>query len=381
MIDTSLLKVSYDPDKFGYYTVGDRRTYSKFEAYEWARGSGHQVSWNFNNEVFSQLNWKREPPVSLWSLYKLRAWQIRNSYDYVVHWYSGGSDSHNMLMAWLDAGCKLDEIATSWNYAATGDRQSFYNAEISNVVLPHVKQLQDQGHEFKFRLFDISQQSLDVFDHYGLDFEYQINSHFSPNGPSRMIMRDKIKDYKDMIAAGKRVCFVWGKDKPQLYLEDGRTCCRFVDRLDDSVGTMAQRNYHNGWYDELFYWTPDLPLLPLKAAHVVNNFLNTCMDPSFYEPRNAATAQTNGINKRLMMHLKDETLKTLLYPKWSNDTFCNGKSINLTFSLRDQWIWDSNLEHKTRFEEIAKSYFGTVDFVDPVNQKITPFFSPKYFLE
>ena len=104
------------PDKFGFYQVGDRKTYSKFEAIEWQNTTGIFPEWNFNKVIYDNLDWQTEPSVDLWTLYKARARQIRETYDYVVLWYSGGSDSHNFLLAWLDAGLKIDEIAATWNY-------------------------------------------------------------------------------------------------------------------------------------------------------------------------------------------------------------------------------------------------------------------------
>ena len=158
-----MLSVSFTPDKFGYYTVGDRSTYSKLEAIEWSRINNTNTEWNFNRSVFDFIDWTKEPETDLWEMYKARARQIRESYDYVVLWYSGGSDSHNLLLAWIDAGLKIDEIATTWNYNSTGDAQNHYNAEITNVVLPDIKKLKDSGLEFKFRLVDISQFCIDLF--------------------------------------------------------------------------------------------------------------------------------------------------------------------------------------------------------------------------
>ena len=164
-------KINLTPDKFGFYKVGDKSTYSKLEAIEWSKKDNKNFEWVFNDNVYSSIDWKIEPQKDLWSMYKERAIQIRNNYDYVVLWYSGGSDSHNMLLAWIEAGCKIDEIATTWNYEATGDKQNHYNAEITNVVLPDIQALKDKGVEFKFRIVDISNISLNLFEDWKQDFE------------------------------------------------------------------------------------------------------------------------------------------------------------------------------------------------------------------
>jgi hypothetical protein len=376
-----MLNVSLTPDKFGFYKVGERSTYSKFEAIEWSKQSNINTEWDFNRSVFDFIDWKTEPEIDLWTLYKLRAKQIRDSYDYVVLWYSGGSDSHNILHAWLDAGLKIDEIATTWNYEATGDYFNHYNAEISNVVLPDIKLLQ-QKYELKFRLVDISQYCVDLFQSWGNEFEYHINFHPSVNNPAKHLFRDKITDYKDMIEAGKKVCFVWGKEKPFLRLENGKHYFQFSDNIDNCVGPYVQRNYYKGWYDELFYWTPDLPLIPVKQAHVIKNFLDNTTNTSFFENVRENRYQTNGISKQLNMHLRDDVIKTLIYPKWSNTIFCNGKAPSFAYSLRDSWFLESNINEATRYYEMIDSYYKKTEHDESKKRRnIVPHYSPKYWIE
>lgn len=352
--------ITFCPDKFGFYQVGNRSTYSKLEAFEWMQAEKTTAEWNFNRSVFDSLEWTKEPETDLWTMYKLRARQIREAYDYVVLFYSGGSDSHNILHAWLDAGLKIDEIATTWNYEATGDKQNHYNAEITNVVLPDIKTLKDAGHEFKFRLIDISQFCIDLFDVWVNEFDYNVNFHFSPNNPAKHLFRDKIQDYKNLIASGKKVCFVWGKEKPNLRYGDGSHYFEFCDNIDNAVGPYVQRKYHQGWYDELFYWTPDFPLIPVKQSHVILNYIEHAPESDFAE-RTKPSQIHNAYSKKYNKYLKEEVLKTIIYPKWSNDIFCNGKTSSFTYSIRDEWFLTSNLEIKRKFIYLTNYYFAKVD--------------------
>lgn len=374
--------ITFSPDKFGFYRVGERTTYSKFEAFEWSNATKLPVEWDFNNNVFGKIDWKKEPETDLWEMYKQRARQIREAYDYVVLWYSGGSDSHNLLLAWIDAGLKIDEIATTWNYESTGDYQNHYNAEITNVVLPDIKKLQDSGLEFKFRIIDISQHCLNLFDRWNLDFEYNVNFHFSVNNPARNLFRESVEDYKNIIASGKKLCFVWGKEKPSLINVNGKHYFRFTDNIDNCVGPHVQRNYYRGWYDELFYWTPDFPEIPVKQAHVLNNFIKFCDDSRLFEPLVSGGYQPNGVSNRFNMHLKDPYVKSILYPKWSNDIFCNGKTASFTYSARDKWFLMGNLETKKRYIDITNVYFAKVDPTNATSRRnITPLYSPNYWIE
>ena len=312
-------------------------------------------------------------------MYKDRCRQIRAAYDYVVIVYSGGSDSHNILRSWIDADCKIDEVATCWNYDADSNPQSYFNAEISNVVLPDIEFLKNQGYDFKFRLIDISQLSLDVVDQFGADFKYYINRFLSPNNSAKALLREKISDYQDLISSGKKMCFVWGIEKPTIFLQNNRFYFSFTDQIDNCVSPYVQDRYHQGWYDELFYWTPDYPLLPIKGCHVLMNFVKTCNDPAFYQ----TDRSYYGINKTLNMYLSANSVKTLLYPKWSNDIFCNGKGNgNFILSLRDKWLINSNMPQANKYMAIAKDTIQTANksswFVGG-NMKVHQ--STKYYLE
>jgi asparagine synthetase B (glutamine-hydrolysing) len=99
-------------DKFGFYQVGDFRTYSKFEAIEQHTKTNKKLQWNFNDTIYRSYKWDQEPKESLSELYRQRAQQIREQYDYVVLWFSGGADSTNILNAFIDNNIKLDEVAS-----------------------------------------------------------------------------------------------------------------------------------------------------------------------------------------------------------------------------------------------------------------------------
>lgn len=369
--------ITYHPDKFGFYTVGSLKTYSKFEAIELSQKINTPIEWNFNDEVFSSIDWKKEPDMPLWEMYKDRARQIREAYDYVVLWYSGGSDSHNMLCAWLEAGCKLDEVATTVNYEATGDKNNYMNTEIYNVVMPHVELLQ-QRHEFKFRVVDISQMTLDLFDVWNTNFEYNINFHFSPNYPARCLLREKIEDYKNIINSGKKLCFVWGKEKPFIKY-DNKQHFFFIDNVDNAVSPHVQRKYFDGWYDELFYWTPDYPLLPVKMSHVIKNYLDISEDTdNYFINENKAI---NYYSTKLDMFLKPNHVKLLLYPKWSDIIHDAGKPLSLTYSQRDFWFLSSKMDKRNRYIDITNNYFDTFQTRDVFRNAVMIFESKKYYLE
>jgi hypothetical protein len=373
------MQVFPHPDKFGYYQIGDRKTYSKIEALEWQRSSGHFPEWYFNRQVFDHMDWFIEPSVDLWTMYQARARQIRETYDYCVIFYSGGSDSHNLLSAWLDAGCKVDEIATFHYYAGSNNQQSFMNAEVTNVAIPTAQTLAKQ-YEFKHRLIDISQDIVDLVNTNWLDYKYLITNCVSPNNHAKINWRRDIKDYADMIAIGKRVCFIWGSEKPQIFY-DGRFYTQFFDVIDNCVGPYAQNNFVNGYYDELFYWTPDFSEIVCKQAHVIKRFCESINDPQYYQ----SSPTRFGYNTVLKKYLTADAVKQVIYPKWDPGTFCDGKTRSIIWSDRDHWFIHGNIGETAKFRQLSKSLMQDIDpywLNDPTDplKGIKAHASQKYYL-
>jgi len=67
------------------------------------------------HSIFETADWSTEPPDSLAELYKKRAAQIRSEYDYIVLYFSGGSDSITMLNAFMRNNIKVDEVVVYVN--------------------------------------------------------------------------------------------------------------------------------------------------------------------------------------------------------------------------------------------------------------------------
>ena len=348
-------------DKFGYYTVGELKTYSKLEAIEWHQRWGQFPEWNFNSEIFNSINWRTEPNKNLWQIYIDRCKQIRECYDYVVLFYSGGSDSDNILRAWLASGCPIDEIAVQVNNE--GAKRSLelrsdcdWDLEPDMVVKPVINNLQKQGIKFNYREIDISKLQVNMIANMTVDYFYFANTSFSPNNITKCVFREQIQDYKDLIDQGKKLCFVWGSDKPNITFANDSWCFNFTDIHDNCVSPYVQMNYDKGWYDELFYYTPDMPELLVKQCHVLKNFCETVNDKQFYQ-----TKSTNwGYNKTLNMYITEQAVKKIIYPHWDVNTFVARKPYYgglrsgfgyLGFSERDRWFFNGNFETSKKYED------------------------------
>lgn len=343
-----------NPDYFGYYQVGDFKSYSKLEAIEIHKKTNIHPHWNFNELTFSCYDWKVEPQESLKELYKRRAEQIRNRYDYIVLPYSGGADSDNVLHSFIDNGFHIDEILSFSNYDATGEKINHFNAEIFEVAIPKIQKLQQQFPLMKHRVIDLGQATVNTFSltSKSIDWIYSMNGMFGPNNTARKDLKTNNKDYQKIIDSGKKIGFVWGKDKPRINQINGKYIFRFLDIIDDAVTSQTQilnREWDN---DELFYWTPEIPEIVIKQAHVVKNYLKTA---SIDSPYITTTSKINSysysplsssvnisgsykeINEKKYW-LTMNGLHFLIYPTWKPTPY-QFKSSSAFFSARDEWFF------------------------------------------
>ena len=69
------------------------------------------ITFHFGDSIFSKIDWSKSlDDISIDSLYKLRATQLREKYDYLAVAFSGGSDSTQILQTFLKNNIFIDEI-------------------------------------------------------------------------------------------------------------------------------------------------------------------------------------------------------------------------------------------------------------------------------
>lgn len=334
-------------DQFGYYRVGDLKFYSKLEAIECMKKTNIHLHWDFNEAVFSSYDWTQEPEEDILELYRQRAQQLREKYDYIVLMYSGGSDSQNILDSFVENNIQLDEIASLSNYDQTGDSTHFLNSELFNVSIPKGKQLLEKCPWMKHTIVDVSKLTIDYFRDAATRFDwiYNLNMFFTPAQAGVDNLPRKIPEWSKIINSGKTFCLLWGHDKPRLFHENGRYSIRFIDLIDSGPKVRAMLGEQD-FAEELFYWTPDAPKIIIKQAHLLKNYLdsNLHQSPFVSEKKSDLAYKTVG-NKK--MWLNKDGVHTIIYPRWDITTFCAGKSDSIIYSPRDDWFWaasDTNAE-------------------------------------
>jgi len=384
--------IGNNKDKFGFYQVGNFRTYSKVEAIELHQRTGIHPHWNFNEEFFSSYNWTVEPVETLDELYARRAQQMRNDYDYVVLFYSGGADSANILDTFVKNNIPFDEIATFNHYQVDADPNSMLNSEQLRISYPKIKELQQQGIRFKHRSIDMSEITAGILvdTHYNLNRAYYASTHFGATHISKSYIREKITDYQQLFDQGKKVVFVWGSEKPRLYQENGRYCIKFLDLLDSGVAVRTQMSNRNWEHDELFYWSPESVDIVCKQGHVLKRFFEQhkiYKSDDYYSEKliNLPDIKTIFSNRYTEDGLSYRNLINLLiYSKFDTRTFSYGKPISLVMSGRDQ-EFNKDMYYGQQVEKL-KSHLLQLDpywhnDINDINKGLKLCISPAYYLE
>lgn len=350
-------------DKFGFYQVGELKFYSKLEAIETSKQTGLPFRWIFNDEVFSSYDWTVEPTESLEELYRQRAQQIRDNYDYIVVWYSGGADSANILDSFVKNGIKLDEVLSYVNYNASGSKEDPTNGEIFHVAVPRVQEIRKTQPWIKHRVVDLSQSQVDYFSQPDAKFDwiYGINGYVSPHNISKQAIKTNVSAWQEMYASGKRVAHVFGLQKPIVTQIGDEYYTNFVDRIDNGVTAESQMLDRPWEFNELFYWSPDAVKIMIKQCHVIKRYLKTVtpeemtldittQDNFQRKPEWGPTAAVKewragaiwvtttdkNLNKYFLTY---DAIHRLIYPWWYPVPY-QIKPHSMTFSHKDYWFFN-----------------------------------------
>jgi hypothetical protein len=249
--------------------------------------------YHYNDEVFSAINWKKEPSMSLYHMYVERAKQLRDQYDYLILAFSGGSDSNEILEIFLQNNIFIDEIQTV-HYETLIDRldDTFIKThdtlgvlyEYRGSVLPKLKRIRELSPNTKINSMDLSNYAYDQI--VGKKFDYMGMNHNPTNGMS-LIKPLRIYNYymhthNNLNAPKKKTAFIRGFEKPWLFVDDDdRLMFRFSDIPMHGVGRIRSGDVNDIYTLEDFFWSPNYPLIPVKQSHVIKNIL--LKHPNLYQ--------------------------------------------------------------------------------------------------
>lgn len=297
----------------GFYVANKRNFQYRYNAYVEASKTNSSVEWNFNKEVYRTVDWMKPINRPLAELYRERAQQLRDKYDYLILSYSGGSDSDTVLHAFIDNGIHVDEVWVDWprhmmekvNWKPSTDRSHTNLAsEWYYVTEPKLKELHSQHPEIKIHLSDctVTPPVIDLEDTCGLtDLRH---SYFYSS------RRQYISDYQhNLMDRGLTSAVVMGIDKPNLCVVNENLCARFIDEPIKFKTDIAAYQYS---IVEFFYWTPDSPYIVVNQIHEILRYLQQNFD-EFRRVENCLRTSEKWYERE---HGLDRTINAACYPQW-----------------------------------------------------------------
>jgi hypothetical protein len=245
-----------------FWTVGDKKLTNKWEALACAKESGLELKFYFFDKEFGRFNWKVEPSESWNHLLVKRAKQLRESYDYIRLFYSGGVDSQTMLETFLDNKIKIDEILVYRGSAFTDNLDDEpADAEVQNVAIPFLKSIEKKIPSTKITILESGASYLNKT----LDEAYFYEeSTFALRIWCERHLYKRAPELLKPFEKGQRHCDLRGGDKPKVFVEDGKYYMAMWD--SSRVWDIGDKFLEN------FYLTPEIPEIHAKQCHMVKNY-------------------------------------------------------------------------------------------------------------
>lgn len=360
--------------KTGYFRVKDRIFTNKVEAFVYASRVESDVKWNFHDDVFSKFDWGRKPILTLKQVYKERAQQLRDKYDYLSISFSGGSDSWTVLDSFLSNNIHVDEVFSKFAYSGTRKYLSASKdrspknivSEYEYAVKPVLEYVQKNFPRTKITFLDTTD-----------DYFSEVTPDDLQRAGTGVFSGMCLKRAKNQIGTEidfkfKRVASVVGTGKLQVKILDDTLYTYFVDSDVHPVDSFLDFDV------ECFFWTPDMPEIVSVQAHTMLRVFSAM--PNL---RPIAT----GNNKLLypsVMEQYDELIKMCCYPTWDRNTFQTKKEISTILKREeDFWIFQQNSwsvqSLKWSVEQYLNSFNDSVfSRISNGDKKLKNFASPLY---
>jgi hypothetical protein len=372
--------------KYGFWVCGGTPFKSKLDALHYASQiSNGTVSYYFHDHIWDKLDRNLLGKSSLTSLYKERAQQLRDKYDYLVLHYSGGSDSHNILHTFLTNNIKLDEITVRWAkplqdgkfYKPNTTDKSARNSvsEWDFAIKPTLDWIKSNRPEIKINVVDFTEklidQSLSSVEFIKSRME-EMNFQRGSFGGLAMYQDPNVES-KMVSTSVSKIGYIFGIEKPLLLLKDKKIYMQFQDSVYDNMFMPRARMNETG---EAFYWSPEFPLLPMEQAYQAALYFKHSESHRTIMSTSAALSPVDTMKK---FQEQNDVLKTILYKdSWNNNTFQADKP-NVSRSDWYFWLHESpeiKLLHSNWQQAMVELLDGVDSRLIQYGEEKTPFLAP-----
>ena len=360
-------------DRLGYYRVGFKKFYNKTQALLEHKRTGFVIEWNFNNSVYSKFDWTMPIEESLNSLYHRRAQQLRNSYDHLILYFSGGADSANILNSFLENNIFLDEIVMQLPEPV---RQTFnpndtsngnFYSELEYSAVPLLNRFRNKlNPNTIIRYQDFSKPTLEVLKKDNWIEDYPLCTNITISGISRQVSQNKETHLLRLFDKGKTIAQILGIDKPLVYFDgldyysffSDTSTYHYVSPIDFNQTGFSGKHFRT----EFFYWTPDMPEIVIKQAQEIKK---KCEEDMLVKYMFSQTFSKHISEFRTVMH-------PIIYPLDLTIDFQTDKPTTNIIRPMDDWFWDTATETvKRNYLEVINYFKENIDPAFGIKEDIT----------
>lgn len=337
----------------GYWQVGDKKFSNKFYALLHATKTSQDVQYIYFDNVWKHFDRTLLGKISLNELYRQRAQQLRDQYDYLILYFSGGADSYNVLRSFLDNNIPLDEVCVKWPMAAI-KAQVYKPNEVDKsakntlsewdfAIKPVLDWLKQYHPTVKINIVDWTENySPEIYTE---ELFLKVNTWNDVEIPFMISYSDsEIRN----LEKGKTVGSIYGIDKPILGHRGNKWFLSFTD-TGTGMGIPSQENRYG---TEYFYWSPNFPILAMEQAYQLVEYIskNPHLKQYYYSDISMPTWSVDFT--LISIQVQNDTARKILYDNWT------GK-----FQANKPCIADREDKHFWIFEhpELSKSRDSFLD--------------------
>lgn len=345
----------------GYYTVNNTVFNNKIMALREGTVTKKQVFWHWHDE-YKNVKWTQESPYSIKEVYKKRAQQLREKYDWITLAFSGGSDSYTALKSFIDNNIHLDEIFIQWPIkgskkyykpdATNKDTRNVYS-EWDLTAKPILKEIEKTHPKIKITVYDWSDNVFkqEINDDYLCNVQDNIN-------PGIWCKREQFvsKHEEDTFEKGKRSCILFAIDKPRVCIKDNKLYCYFLD-----ITANNHPWYKPGRTVELFYWSKDCTEIVHTQCRTVYHYLSS--NPQMQDFIIWGGKPT--VDQKMIW---DAWIRGIVYPDYKN-WFQAKKEYDTIYCQTDYWLFRA-----AKGSRYLQSWQSMVDnFLSSIDKKFIQF--------
>jgi hypothetical protein len=223
------------------------------------------------NEIWGRIKFKfnlkaqgKEPEEDIQDLYKQRAITIRNNFDYVRIWASGGDDSTHTLESFLETGIEPNELATYQTFTGTLSPEQNIEQNVAYQAWIEHKKVREIWPNVLIKFYKIFPQHYSWYVQNAPDHFFSIK----PINPGTTSSHMVYECYPELLQKDKsfnRVCNLYSGPDIQIGHDSKGWFYNFLDGSFNLNFTCPSQRW--------FFFDPDNKRLTLKIAYICKRYI------------------------------------------------------------------------------------------------------------